>query len=81
MLTLRKCQSLSGARFGVDTGAGKTAWLQNVTRGKTILGESDLVFPAQQLENLSSLAKNCASMVVTIGEQISEFLRCSSAGV
>ena len=31
-------------KIGVDTGAGKTACLQNVTCGKTILGESDLVF-------------------------------------
>ena len=28
----------------VDSGAGKTAWPQNVTRGKTIPGENDLVF-------------------------------------
>ena len=31
-------------KIGVDTGAGKTAWPQNVTCGKTIPGESDLVF-------------------------------------
>ena len=30
-------------KIGVDTGAGKTAWPQSVTCGKTI-GESDLVF-------------------------------------
>ena len=31
-------------KIGVDTGAGKTAWPQNVTCGKTIPGESDVVF-------------------------------------
>ena len=31
-------------KIGVDTGEGKTAWPQNVTCGKTIPGESDLVF-------------------------------------
>ena len=31
-------------KIGVDTGAGKTAWPQNVTCGKTISGERDLVF-------------------------------------
>ena len=31
-------------KIGVDTGAGKTAWLQSITYGKTILGDSDLTF-------------------------------------
>ena len=31
-------------KIGVDTSARKTAWPQNVTCGKTIPGESDLVF-------------------------------------
>ena len=31
-------------KIGVDTGAGKTAWSKNVTRGKTNPGQSDLVF-------------------------------------
>ena len=29
-------------KVGVDTGAGKTAWPQNVTCGKTTVGENDL---------------------------------------
>ena len=29
-------------KIGVDTGAGKTAWHQRVTYGKTIPGDSDL---------------------------------------
>ena len=35
---------------------------------------------AQQLENLSSLASDCALKVATIGDQ-SQSSRCSSAGV
>ena len=31
-------------KIGVDTGAGKTAWLQSVTYGKMIPGDSDLTF-------------------------------------
>ena len=43
MLTLKRWES-GWINIGVDTGAGKTAWPQNVTCGKTIPGESDLVF-------------------------------------
>ena len=31
-------------KIGVDTGAGKTAWPQSITYGKTIPGDSDLTF-------------------------------------
>ena len=31
-------------KIGVDTGAGKTAWPQSITNGKTIPGDSDLTF-------------------------------------
>ena len=31
-------------KIGVDTGAGKTAWPQNITYGTTIPGDSDLTF-------------------------------------
>ena len=31
-------------KIGVDTGAGKTAWLQSITYGTTIPGDSDLTF-------------------------------------
>ena len=56
-------------KIGVDTGAGKTAWPQGVTYGKTIPGS----LSAQQLESLSSLASDCLSKVAMIGESFSEF--------
>ena len=59
--------------IGVDTGAGKTAWPQGVTHGKTIPGDSDLTFQTQQLENLSRVASECKLWVATIGDPISEF--------
>ena len=31
-------------KIGVDTGAGKTAWLQGATHGKRIPGDVDLTF-------------------------------------
>ena len=31
-------------KIGVDTGAGKTAWPQSITYGRTIPGDSDLTF-------------------------------------
>ena len=59
-------------KIGVDTGAGKTAWLQSVTYGKKLLGHVDS-HSAQQQESLSSLASDCTLKVATIGESISEF--------
>ena len=41
-------------KIGVDTVAGKTAWHQSVTCGKTILGESDLVFRTATCELMSN---------------------------
>ena len=39
-----EAQESQWIKIGVDTGAGKTAWLQSVTYGKRILGDVDLTF-------------------------------------
>ena len=57
-------------KIGVDTGAGKTAWLHSVTYGKKLPGHSDLSLSALQLENLSRVASDCMSRVATIGDPI-----------
>ena len=80
MLTLRKCESLSGSRLELTQAQERRRGSSTSHVGRHVLVKV-ILFSAQQLENLSCLANNCASMVVTIGEQISEFLRCSSAGV
>ena len=68
-------------KIGVDTVAGKTAWPQSVTYGKKLLGDSDLTFRAQQLENLSRVASDCMWRVATIRDPISEFEVCVQAPV
>ena len=45
-------------KIGVDTGAGKTAWPQSVTCGKTIPGDSDLTFRTATGE----LVKGCRGL-------------------
>ena len=59
----------------------KTAWPQSVTYWKKLLGDSDLTFRAQQLENLSRVASDCMWRVVTIRDPISEFEVCVQAPV
>ena len=49
-------------KIGVDTGAGKTAWPQSVTYGKTML----TALSAPQLESLSKVASECKLWVETI---------------
>ena len=58
-------------KIGVDTGARMTAWLQSITYGKMIPGDSDLTFRTATGE----LVKGGKRMHVV------ESSRCSSAGV
>ena len=67
-------------KIGVDTGAGKTAWLQSVTYGNRILGDVDLTFRTATGELVESGERDCTLKSATIGSQ-SPSSRCSSAGV
>ena len=64
-------------KIGVDTGAGKTAWLQSVTCGTTIPGDSDLTFRTATCPRWQTNAC-CGLRRVGIQSQCS---RCSSTGV
>ena len=46
-------------KIGVDTGAGKRAWPQSITYGRTISGDSDLTFRTATGELLSKVACEC----------------------
>ena len=60
-------------KIGVDTGAGKTAWPQSITRTERRFLVTTISLSAQQLENLSKVASECLLWVATIGDRISEF--------
>ena len=56
-------------KIGVDTGAGKTAWPQSITYGKTILGDIDLTFRTATGELVKG-GKRSHVEVATIGDPI-----------
>ena len=72
---LQESEKMRGSewiKFGVDTGAGKTAWPQSITYGTTIPGDSDLIFRTATGELVKG-ASECKLWVATIGDPISEF--------
>ena len=67
-------------KIGVDTGAGKTAWPQSISYGKTILGGSHLTFRAATGELVKRWQAIACRGLRRLGIQ-SQSSRCSSAGL